>query len=122
MAYIIIADDDEIVGEIVLDVLHEAGYEAELVMDGGQALRAINARRPDLLILDCNMPGLSGLSVLREVRTTPELSDLKVMMLTGRRSAQDVDIAMLVGADAYMKKPFQPDDVLLQMEKLVGSR
>jgi DNA-binding response OmpR family regulator len=119
MAYIIVADDDEIMGEIVLDGLLGAGHDARLVTDGAQALQAVETRRPDLLILDCNMPGLSGLSVLRAVRTTPDLKGLPVMMLTGRRSPQDANLATLVGADAYVTKPFDPDDLITTIENLL---
>lgn len=122
MARIIIADDDEIVGEIVRDALLASGHGAGLITDGAEALRVVKARRPDLLILDCNMPGLSGVLVLREVRKTPELFDLPVMMLTGRRSAQDVDIAMFAGADAYVKKPFDPEELVFKVEEILAGR
>lgn len=122
MARIIIADDDEIMGEIARDALLASGHGAGLVADGVEALRVVKARRPDLLILDCNMPGMSGVLVLRELRNTPALSDLPVMMLTGRRSAQDVDLAMFAGADAYVKKPFDPDELVFKVEELLASR
>ena len=120
MARIIIADDDEIIGEIARDALLANGHGAGLVTDGAEALRVVKARRPDLLILDCNMPGLSGVLVLRELRSTPALCDLPVMMLTGRRSAQDVDLAMFAGADAYVKKPFDPDELVFKVEELLA--
>lgn len=122
MARIIIADDDEIVGEIARDALLASGHGAGLVKDGAEALRVVKARRPDLLILDCNMPGMSGVLVLRELRNTPALYNLPVMMLTGRRSAQDVDLAMFAGADAYVKKPFDPDELVFKVEELLASR
>jgi DNA-binding response OmpR family regulator len=119
MARIIIADDDEIVGEIVRDALIANGHGVGLVTDGDEALRVVKARRPDLLILDCNMPGTSGVLVLRELRNTPALFDLPVMMLTARRSSQDVDLAMFAGADAYVKKPFDPEQLVFQVEELL---
>ena len=122
MARIIIADDDEVAGEIARDALITSGHGAGLVADGADALRVVKARRPDLLILDCNMPGMSGVLVLRELRNTLELCDLPVMMLTGRRSAQDVDLAMFAGADAYVKKPFDPDELVFKVEELLASR
>ncbi|WP_260598809.1 response regulator transcription factor [Sphingomonas endolithica] len=122
MARIIIADDDEIVGEIVRDTLLANGHGVGLVTDGDEALRVVKARRPDLLILDCNMPGTSGVLVLRELRNTPALFDLPVMMLTARRSSQDVDLAMFAGADAYVKKPFDPEALVFQVEELLAER
>lgn len=122
MARIIIADDDEIMGEVACDALLASGHGVGLVTDGIEALRVVKARRPDLLILDCNMPGLSGVLVLRELRNTRAFCDLPVMMLTGRRSAQDVDLAMFAGADAYVKKPFDPDELVFKVEELLASR
>lgn len=122
MARIIIADDDEVVGGIVRDALLARGHGAGLVNDGAEALRVVKARKPDLLILDCNMPGLSGVLLLRELRNMPSLCDLPVMMLTGRRSAQDVELAMFAGADDYMKKPFDPDELVFRVEELLTRR
>jgi DNA-binding response OmpR family regulator len=122
MARIIIADDDEIIGEIARDALMDSGHGVGLIADGAEALRLVKARTPDLLILDCNMPGLSGVLVLRELRNTPALCDLPVMMLTGRRSEQDVELAMFAGADAYVKKPFDPDELVFKVEELLARR
>lgn len=120
MALIIIADDDEIVGEIARDALVSSGHGAGLVTDGVEALRVVKARKPDLLVLDCNMPGLSGVLVLRELRNIPSLCDLPVMMLTGRRGAQDEELARFSGANDYMKKPFDPDEFVFRVEQLLA--
>ena len=122
MARIIIADDDEIVGEIARDALIANGHGVGLVTDGAEALRVVKARRPDLLILDCNMPEKSGMLVLRELRNTASLYDMPVMMLTGRRSTQDVDLAMFAGANAYVKKPFDPEEFVFKVEELLAGR
>jgi DNA-binding response OmpR family regulator len=122
VARIIIADDDEIVGEIARDVLVASGHGAGLVQDGAEALRVVIARRPDLLVLDCNMPGMSGVLVLRELRNMPAFCDLPVMMLTARRSTQDVELAMFAGADDYMKKPFDPDEFVFRVEELIARK
>ncbi len=122
MARIIIADDDEISGGIACDALVAHGHGAGLVVDGTEAMRVVKAKRPDLLVLDCNMPGLSGLLVLRELRNTPALCDLPVMMLTGRRGAQDEELAMFEGADEYMKKPFDPEEFVFRCEELLEKK
>jgi DNA-binding response OmpR family regulator len=120
LARIIIADDDEVVGEIARDALLARGHGAGLVKDGAEALRVVKARRPDLLVLDCNMPGMSGILVLRALRDDPSLCDLPVMMLTGRRGQEDVNLAMFAGADDYMKKPFDPDHFVFRIEDLLA--
>ena len=76
-------------------------------------------RRPDLVILDCNMPELSGVLVLRKMRDLAELADTPVLMLTGRQSARDSEIAYFAGADDYMTKPFDPDELVFRVEDLL---
>lgn len=98
MAHIIIADDDELVGEIACDALVEAGHSAGLLSNGRDALRVIRTRKPDLAILDCNMPEMNGLLVLRALRNSVEFFDLPVLILTGRVSEKDVEIAYHEGA------------------------
>ena len=82
MARIIIADDDELIGEMARDALIAAGHGAGLVVNGADALHVIKTRRPDLVILDCNMPGLSGVLLVQELRKSPDFAGLPVMMLT----------------------------------------
>jgi DNA-binding response OmpR family regulator len=121
MARIIIADDDEIVGEVARDALIAAGHGAGLVSNGADALRVIKARRPDLVILDCNMPELSGVLLVQELRNSPEFADLPVMMLTGRRGDRDEELARFAGANDYMKKPFDPDELVFRVEELLAA-
>jgi DNA-binding response OmpR family regulator len=120
MARIIIAEDDEIVGEIARDALIAGGHGVGLLTNGKDALAVIQARRPDLVILDCNMPDLSGLLVLREMRNSQTLCDIPVLMLTGRRSERDVELAMYEGASDYMKKPFDADELLFRVDELLA--
>lgn len=122
MARIIIADDDEIVGQIACDALMSGGHVAGLVTDGREALKVIRAKKPDLIILDCNMPGLNGLLVLRELRNTIEFCNLPVLVLTGRTSDKDAELAHFEGADDYMTKPFDPDELLFRVDELLAAK
>jgi len=119
VARIIMAEDDEIVGEVASEALIGAGHAVGLLNNGADALRVIRQRRPDLVILDCNMPEISGVLVLRKMRDMPELADMPVMMLTGRQSARDSEIAYFAGADDYMTKPFDPDELVFRVEELL---
>lgn len=119
MARIILAEDDEIVAELVRDVLMAAGHGVGVLPTGAQALAVIRSRMPDLVILDCNMPEMSGLLVLREMRNSPKLAHIPVLMLTGRRSEKDVSLAMYDGANDYMKKPFDPEELVFRVEHLL---
>jgi len=119
MAKIIYAEDDELMGEIVRDTLTKDGHVVGVVPDGNAALRAIALKMPDLVILDCSMPELSGIQVLERMRLNQAMYDMPVLMLTGRRSEKDVNLAAYAGADAYVKKPFDPDYLLFVASTLL---
>lgn len=122
MARIIIADDDDIVSELLRDTLTDAGHIVGVLANGADALKAVRIKKPDLVILDCNMPEMSGLLVLREIRTAPALYATPVLVLTGRQSPRDVDVAFNQGADDYMTKPFDPEELLFRVDQLLANR
>ena len=120
MGRIILADDDEIIGDLVSDAFMAAGHAVGWLKDGKSALEVVRRRAPDLLILDCNMPGMSGVMVLRDLRRSPELFDLPVLMLTGRQSDADEEILRFEGADDYLRKPFDPAELVGMAEALMA--
>jgi DNA-binding response OmpR family regulator len=122
MARIIVAEDDDLVSDIVREALTKEGHLVGVIDNGADALRAIQLKRPDLVILDCMMPEVSGLIVLREIRTSSTLYDTPVLILTGRQGAIDVELAYGQGADDYMKKPFDPDELVFRVEELLEKR
>ena len=109
---ILVADDDEDVRDIVTAKLTGAGYQVRTVDSGHAALEEIRRWRPDLAVLDRSMPGLDGLDVLREVRRDPEVSETRVIVLTGHARISDREAGMSAGADEYIFKPFSPQDLL----------
>lgn len=120
MALIIYAEDDELVGELVQTTLIDAGHAVGVVTNGRDALQVVQQRRPDLLILDISMPEMSGSQVLDRIRLDPQLYDLPVLMLTGRRSQIEEDIALKAGATEYLRKPFDPDMLVVTVSALLG--
>lgn len=116
---IVIADDDELVREIVATRLSEAGYHVTEAANGAAALAVVAKMRPALLILDWGMPDMDGLTVLRKVLSKPESAQMPVMMLTARGRPQDVREALDFGAAGYMVKPFEPDELLARVERFV---
>lgn len=119
MGRIIFADDDEIVAQLVSDALIGAGHAVGWLNDGRSALEVIRRRPPDLVILDCNMPDMSGIMVLREMRKSPSLCDVPVLMLTARQSDSDEGIARYEGANDYLRKPFAPSVLVGRAEDLM---
>lgn len=122
MTRIVLADDDELVAGIVQDVLGAAGHAVGWLANGKAALDLVRRRPPHLLILDCNMPELSGIQLLRILRGSPALYELPVLMLTARQSDEDERIARYEGANDFLRKPFTAHVLLGRAEALINGR
>ncbi|WP_240704752.1 response regulator transcription factor [Croceicoccus sediminis] len=119
MAYILVADDDEILAEMVRHRLATVGHEVMVVEDGEEALRCVAQRLPDAILLDWMMPIRSGMETLVELKSHPQRCHVPVVMMTSRRSQTDVLAALRAGATDYMTKPFSPEDLALRIEGLL---
>ena len=106
---ILIADDDEDILELVKLRLSRAGFDVLAASDGGDALRLVRGRRPDLAVLDVAMPGLDGREVVASLREDPDTRAIPVILLTARATAGDVEAGLAAGADDYVTKPFSPE-------------
>jgi len=100
---ILIVDDEKDVLDTINDILIEEGYKTFLSYDGKDALRQINENSPELVLLDCYLPEMMGIDVLKEIRKTNE--DIAVIMMTGRGEEQLAVSLMKAGASDYLKKP-----------------
>ncbi len=88
--------------------------------DGEEALRAVRTHRPDLLLLDVNMPGRDGLQVCRLLKEAPDTRHIKVVLVSARATPSDQAKGRAAGADDYVTKPFSPRDLLLLVERLLA--
>ena len=114
---ILVVEDDQDIADILLDYLRHAGYEAELVADGTEALtRLTTGRTPDLTLLDVMLPGTDGLNVLRETR---RFTQAPVILLTARVEEVDRLIGLELGADDYICKPFSPREVMARIKTVL---
>jgi DNA-binding response OmpR family regulator len=120
LAHIIYAEDDEFMADIVRTTLQEDGHVVGIADDGENALQAIKAKKPDLVILDCNMPGLSGISVLERMRVDSQLYQTPVLVLTSRSGASNVNLAKFAGANEYMEKPFDRDYLAFIVDEMLA--
>lgn len=111
MARIVIADDDADIRELVVFKLRHDGHEVVPVGDGSAAVDACRTERPDLVILDVMMPGMSGLDAARVIRGDETLAGLPIIMLTARAQESDIEQGFSAGADDYVVKPFSPREL-----------
>jgi DNA-binding response OmpR family regulator len=114
---ILVVDDDLELLSLIAFALRQAGYFAVEAADGPAAIAAIETERPDLVVLDYNLPRMNGLEVLKRIRA--EESGIPVMMLTVRSDEEDLVRALDHGADDYLTKPFSPRTLLARIRALL---
>ncbi len=119
MARIILVEDDPISAHFVCDALFDAGYAVGWMDKAKEALAMMKLRPPQLAILDCSMPEMTGVQLLTAMRLDEQLADVPVLMLTARQSGRDEDIAFSAGADDYLRKPADPDHLLGRIDALL---
>ena len=116
-ARVLVVEDDQTMAEVLVAYLDRAGYQAQWIADGGQALLRWQQTSPDVVILDIMLPGLSGLEVLRRRRQDGDHT--AVIMLSARGEEEDRLVGLETGADDYVVKPFSPREVVLRVEALL---
>jgi len=120
---IMIVDDEphiRLLLEQTLDQLDEHGVEILTATNGGDGLRMIRDERPALVLLDVMMPVMNGFEVCKAVKSDPALRSTYIVMLTAKGQELDRATGAEVGADLYLTKPFDPDDVLARVAKALG--
>jgi|ERR1035437_4366740 two-component system phosphate regulon response regulator PhoB len=117
MKSVLIADDQNSIRLLVRATIESEEYSIAEASDGSQAWRLIQELRPDLVFLDVQMPGLSGLQVTRAVRGDPALGATRIILLTANSAKADVEAGLAAGADLYLTKPFSPLELLNVLEK-----
>mgnify|MGYP001600879482 CR=1 FL=1 len=103
---VLIVDDDPLVRELASDLVSEAGLEPVTVATGDEALDAVKAHRPALVVLDVMLPGTDGLTLCKAIKSDPQFKGIKVAVTTGRTFKGEKERAMRCGADLYLQKPY----------------
>lgn len=116
---ILVVEDDDDIRELVSYNLLREGYQVAGVASGEDALAAIKAKPPDLVLLDLMLPGLDGLSVCRQLKGDPATEPLPVIMLTAKGEERDVVTGLGLGADDYVTKPFSPKVLLARIQAVI---
>lgn len=118
-ARILVADDEPHIRRILQFLLEKEGFEVHLVEDGEAAWKAVASFHPDLVLLDVMMPGMDGYSVLKIIRAGFETSRLPVIMLTARGEVGDKVRGLQGGANDYVVKPFNHEELILRVRNLL---
>ncbi len=121
---VLIVDDEQhirLLIEQTLEELLDEGVELYTASDGEEALAAIDAQRPGLVFLDVMMPKKNGLEVTRAVRGELGLTDIHIVLLTAKGQAHDREEGLAAGANRYLTKPFDPDELLAIAHEVLGA-
>jgi two-component system response regulator MtrA len=109
---VLVVDDDSALAEMLGIVLRTDGFDPVFVADGSRALQAFRDHKPDVVLLDLMLPGLSGIDVCRAIRAE---SGTPIIMLTAKSDTVDVVLGLESGADDYVVKPFKPKELVARM-------
>ena len=116
---ILVVDDEPDITALVAYHQAKTGYRVSTATNGADALRSAREERPDIVVLDLMLPGLSGYEVLAELRKRDETRDVGVILLTARREEADRIKGLSLGADDYLTKPFSPHELALRVAALL---
>ena len=118
---ILIVDDEESIREVVSAVIEPEGYKITLASDGADCLEKLKTLKPDLILLDMMMPGMSGRETCEKIRANPKTKNLKVAFLTvARFSESGKETLKKMNISDYITKPFENADLIKRIKKIVG--
>lgn len=117
--FIVIAEDEAAVSELLRYNLESEGYETAIASDGDEAMLLIDERIPDLMLLDWMLPKISGIEICRRVRTRQETANLPIIMLTARTEEADRIRGLETGADDYVTKPFSTNELMARVKAVL---
>jgi len=117
---ILIVEDEESLLKLESILLTSKGYDVRGVLNGQQALDAISEERPDLVLLDIMLPEIDGFEVCRRIKENPETRSIPVIMLTAKKSREDMSRGEKVGADWYITKPFKSVMVIETIQRFLS--
>jgi len=118
---VLVVDDNPVSRELIREVLEDSSRRVLEAENGEEALKKIADEKPDIVLLDIQLPIYDGYEVLRRVRTILKLDKLPVLAVTAYAMKEDFEKALAAGFDAYITKPIDAAALRVQVEKILGS-
>jgi CheY-like chemotaxis protein len=115
---VLVVDDDEVIRRLIAVNLQLEGFEVETAVDGQDCLDKVTEIDPDVITLDVMMPRLDGWETAVQLRRSPDTAHIKVVLITARAQEDDKTRGARVGADAYLTKPFDPNEMIRVVREL----
>ena len=113
-------DDDDVIRQLISVNLELEGFEVSTAHDGQDCLDKVKAVAPAVITLDIMMPRLDGWEAASRLRADPETAGIKVILLSARAQEADLQRGSRIGVDAYLTKPFDPDELISTVRRLAG--
>jgi CheY-like chemotaxis protein len=118
---VLVVDDDEVIRRLIAVNLQLEGFDVETAVDGQDCLERVTEIDPDVITLDVMMPRLDGWETAVQLRKSPQTAHIKVVLITARAQEDDKSRGGRVGADAYLTKPFDPNEMIRVVRQLAGA-
>ncbi len=118
---VLVVDDEAVIRQLIVINLELEGFEVHEAVDGLDALDKARELDPDVVTLDVMMPGLDGITTARRLRTDPMTSRARIVLISARTRSADLERGNDAGADAYVTKPFDPDEVVDAVRRLAAT-
>lgn len=122
MKKVLVVDDEIHITNIIRYTLENEGFQVLTAADGQEGLRTAREEKPDLIILDLMLPNIDGYKVCRLLKFDEKYRHIPIILLSARSSEADKQLGREVGADFYMSKPFDPEELSLKVKELVAVR
>ena len=119
---IAVIDDNEQNLYLTTYLLQKNGYETITAQDGPTGLEAVCRERPDLILLDIQLPGMDGYEVARRLKASPESKDIPIVAVTSFAMVGDRERVLAAGCEGYMEKPIDPDTFIVEIERYLPTR
>jgi CheY-like chemotaxis protein len=117
---VLVVDDDDVIRQLITVNLELEGFEVATAVDGQDCLDKVKDVNPAVITLDIMMPRLDGWEAASRLRADPDTADIKVVLLSARAQEADLQRGDRIGVDAYLTKPFDPDDLIATVRRLAG--
>ncbi|MCW2724067.1 MAG: response regulator receiver protein [Frankiales bacterium] len=117
---VLVVDDDDVIRQLISVNLELEGFEVTTAVDGLDCLEMVKQVRPAVVTLDIMMPRLDGWEAASRLRADPDTAGIKVVLLSARAQEADLQRGDRIGVDAYLTKPFDPDELIATVRRLAG--
>ena len=117
---VLVVDDDDVIRQLITVNLELEGFDVATAIDGQDCLDRVKDVRPDVITLDVMMPRLDGWEAAGRLRADPDTAGIKVVLLSARAQEADRERGSRIGVDAYLTKPFDPDELIAVVRRLAG--